>query len=119
MRTLRMCIVLGAVFLACPILGDALQPPPIPLQDDVPLYGPSGQPEENDVHQEGTPDCFLESSVAAIVRTDLKTITGMIGTPLNNQVTVTMYGSDGKEDKLQVELKNLNDRYSANDSRSS
>jgi len=93
--------------------------PAIPLQDDVPLYGPSGQPQENDIQQAGTSDCFLQASVAAIVRTDLQKITAMLSTPSDNQVTVIMYGTDGKEDKLQVELQDLNDRYSANNSKSS
>lgn len=52
--------------------------------------------------QELTPDCFLEAAIAAVVRTDIKTITDMLGTPKANIRTVTMYNANGDPIELQV-----------------
>lgn len=102
------------------MLSEAIEMPVIPVQKDIPLYGPSGQPEENEIQQGMTPDCFLEASVAAIIRTDIKTITGMLGQPGDHhKINVTLHNPNGDEQKFEADLKNFNDRFVTKDSKCS
>ncbi|KAH8800736.1 hypothetical protein F5884DRAFT_757583 [Xylogone sp. PMI_703] len=58
---------------------------------NIPLYGVDGQPHEFDVHQLLTPDCWLEATLAAIVRVDPSRITQILHDNGDGTVTVSLY----------------------------
>ncbi|KAK5075682.1 hypothetical protein LTR70_010348 [Exophiala xenobiotica] len=108
--------------MQCPLYNSLKELPPscrvLCEDDEIPLYGPSGQPEENDIVMV-TPDGFLESAIAAVVRHDPKTITNMLGNRTGNMITLTMYKPNGDQMGIQQEVLTLDARYHRNNSKSS
>jgi len=82
------------------------------------LYGPSGGPQESDVQQGATPDCFLEAVIGAIVRLDPNTISNILhdNHDSNQSVNVTLYDSGMQSVQLRVDKKNDTARSATQDS---
>jgi len=92
--------------------------PPPPATSKIPLYGPSGQPQENDIQQGSTPDCFLEAALAAIVRLDPDTLTGLLLDNSDGTVNVSFYNNQSEMTKITVTKKDFEDRLRTDDSTS-
>ena len=111
-------LVLFLSILGCQCETPQIANPPPPNPSDIPLYGTTGQPLENDIQQGTTPDCFLEATLAAVVRIQPNTITNMLVDNGDSTVTATFYDSSGKKVAKTAQKKGFEDLLLTDDSMS-
>ena len=121
MRASTICCFLGVLLLGPQGRCETPQiaNPSAPVASEIPLYGVSGNPQEYDIRQGSTPDCFLEAAVAAVVRISPQTVTEMLVDNGNGSVSVTCYGNNSQQTTVQVEKKDFEARLLSQDSASS
>jgi hypothetical protein len=80
-----------SIWLVGALARAGVAPPHQLSASQIPLYGLGGEPNEFDVNQALTPDCWLEATLAAVVRINSKTITQMLHDNGDGTVTVSLY----------------------------
>lgn len=72
---------------------------------NIPLYGPSGSPQLEDIQQLLTGDCWLEAVLAAIIHIDLVVIVNRLFDEGDGHVKVVFNNEEGSDISVTVKKK--------------